>query len=218
MEKIFSDIIQEMSRQKVTEQWLEGQTGIPQSTINRLINGKNKKLDLPKIRIIQKALGIKIGNSISMTSPLSISDYDTGASHAAEPSTEYISMPVHTLAGAGEPCCLETSEPIEHLKVDPRYDGPNISIIKVRGRSMEPVVMDGGYVGIDRTDRHVVSGEMYALWLPHEGAVIKRLWMMPDMVRIVSDNKEAQIFDIPIHRVDWNTFVLGRVKWVLQNI
>ena len=33
-------------------------TGIPQPTIHRLVNGKNKRLDLSKIRMIEEALGI----------------------------------------------------------------------------------------------------------------------------------------------------------------
>lgn len=47
-----------IKREKITEQAITDKTGIPQSTVHRLIYGKNKKLDLPKIRAIQNALGI----------------------------------------------------------------------------------------------------------------------------------------------------------------
>ena len=58
MEKIFITIQESMKKQGITEQLLSDKTGIPQSTIHRLITGKNKKMDLSKIRIIQEALGI----------------------------------------------------------------------------------------------------------------------------------------------------------------
>jgi len=183
-------------------------TGYSESRVSEMLSGK--------IDLVDKFITV-------VCAKFGISEYwvltgeTTLANTVEEPSTEYISIPVHTLAGAGDPCCLESAEPIDYLKIDSRYDGDNICVIKIRGRSMEPLINDGGYVGIDRTDKSIVSGEMFALWLPHEGAVVKRLWMMPDMVRIMSDNKDSPSFDIPLHRINWDTFILGRVKWVLQS-
>ncbi len=58
MEKIYLDIKKAMAEQKITEQFLSEKTGIPQSTIHRLVTGQNKKLDLSKIRVIQRVLGM----------------------------------------------------------------------------------------------------------------------------------------------------------------
>lgn len=58
MEKIISEIKNVIAKRQVSEQWISDKTGIPQSTVHRLVSGKNKKLDLPKIRLIQSALGI----------------------------------------------------------------------------------------------------------------------------------------------------------------
>jgi transcriptional regulator with XRE-family HTH domain len=55
---IFFKIKEEMKKQCVTEDCLEVKTGIPQSTIHRIINNKNKNIDLSKLQIIQSALGI----------------------------------------------------------------------------------------------------------------------------------------------------------------
>jgi transcriptional regulator with XRE-family HTH domain len=58
MEKVISDIQETMKSKKITEQWIADKTNIPQSTVHRIVSNQNKKLDLPKIRVIQEALGI----------------------------------------------------------------------------------------------------------------------------------------------------------------
>lgn len=58
MEKIILSIQKVMKDQRITEQMLANETGLPQSTLHRIVSGQNKKLDLSKIRIIQKALNI----------------------------------------------------------------------------------------------------------------------------------------------------------------
>jgi orotate phosphoribosyltransferase-like protein len=58
MEKVILDIQETMKSNKITEQWIADNTNIPQSTVHRIVSNQNKKLDLPKIRVIQEALGI----------------------------------------------------------------------------------------------------------------------------------------------------------------
>lgn len=127
-----------------------------------------------------------------------------------------VTMPVRAMAGAGSPCCIEQMEPIGYINIEPEYDGPNIQVVKIRGTSMEPSIVDGAHVGIDVTDKEVISGQMYAVYMPHEGIVVKRIWIGPELVKIRSDNPQAPDHDMSIDRINWDTFVQGRVKWVLQ--
>jgi len=127
-----------------------------------------------------------------------------------------VTMPVRATAGAGYPNCIESLEPIGQITVQRNYDGPNIQVLKVRGNSMEPTIIDGAYIGIDITDKHIISGQLYAVYIPHEGIVVKRIWMGPELVKLESDNKLAPTHDMSIDRIDWETFVQGKVKWVLQ--
>lgn len=139
------------------------------------------------------------------------------ATYVSEAQEEYtVTMPVRTMAGAGQPHCIEQLEPIGYIRVEPEYDGPNIQVVKIRGTSMEPSIVDGAHVGIDVTDKEVISGQMYAVYMPHEGIVVKRIWIGPELVKIRSDNPQAPDHDMSIDRINWDTFVQGRVKWVLQ--
>ena len=133
-----------------------------------------------------------------------------------DPPADYssmVSMPVYALAGAGAPCCIDGQEPICHICVEKKMDGPNIRVIEVRGTSMEPTLLDGSYVGVDVTDKNVISGKLYAVYLPYEGIVVKRIWIGPELVKIESDNKAAPSHDMSIDRINWDTFIQGRVKW-----
>lgn len=127
-----------------------------------------------------------------------------------------VRLPVRAMAGAGHPCCIDQMEPIGHITIDKSYNGPNIQVVKVRGSSMEPTIMDGGYVGVDVNSKEIVSGQMYAVYIPHEGIVVKRIWIGPEIVKIASDNPSAPDHEIMTDRVDWDSFIQGRVKWVLQ--
>lgn len=124
-----------------------------------------------------------------------------------------VTIPVYALAGAGSPCCIDALEPIRSICVEKKMDGPNIRVIEIRGSSMEPTLLDGSYVGVDVTDKNVISGKLYAVYLPYEGIVVKRIWIGPELVKIESDNKAAPSHDMSIERINWDTFIQGRVKW-----
>ena len=86
---------------------------------------------------------------------------------------------------------------------------------------MAPTILDGAIVGVDRNDRQLVSGEIYAVWVPYEGAVIKRLFMELDKVIIRSDNHVFPEFSIPYQELEESrrdNFILGRVKWIVQKL
>lgn len=126
-------------------------------------------------------------------------------------------LDVFTLSGAGSPKDLMEYEPIDTIFMPAAFAGPSIVPVKVRGDSMYPLIHDGAIVGVDREDRQIISGEIYAVWLPYEGAVIKRLFMGFDQVELRAEN--------PIHPTLFKTlkeldehFILGKVRWVIQRM
>ncbi|HBG06288.1 MAG: hypothetical protein A2075_12015 [Geobacteraceae bacterium GWC2_58_44] len=122
---------------------------------------------------------------------------------------------VYALAGAGHPNELTDTTPVAEVAVPKGYYKPSIVPVLIRGRSMEDTIVDGAIVGVDREDKMVVSGEIYAVWVPYEGAVVKRLYLDPEKITCRSDNSKFADFVVMLDRVDEH-FVLGRVKWVIQ--
>lgn len=122
---------------------------------------------------------------------------------------------VYVLAGAGVPNQLIDTEPIAEIVIPVEFYKPSIVPIMVRGRSMEDTIMDGAFVGVDREDKWVISGEVYAIWIPNEGAVIKRLYLEPEKIICKSDNQKFADFFVNVKDIDEH-FIQGRVKWVIQ--
>lgn len=122
---------------------------------------------------------------------------------------------VYVLAGAGVPNQLIDAEPIAEIVIPADFYKPSIVPIMVRGRSMEDTIMDGAFVGVDREDKWVISGEVYAIWIPNEGAVIKRLYLEPERIICKSDNPKFADFFVNTKEIDEH-FIQGRVKWVIQ--
>lgn len=135
------------------------------------------------------------------------------AGSVAEPRPHTIAMPVRAMAGAGDPCDLDQLEPIGLIHIPIEYNGPTITVLQIRGTSMEPHIKDGAHVGIDRADRRIISGELYAIYIPHEGIVVKRLYLGPEQITIKSDNPLFPDQVMSIDKINWDTFVQGRVKW-----
>ncbi|MDA8428902.1 MAG: helix-turn-helix domain-containing protein [Geobacteraceae bacterium] len=130
---------------------------------------------------------------------------------------DYMVLPVYVTGGAGDPRELIPSEPIEEVFIPKSFYSPAIIPVKVKGRSMERTLRDGAVVGVDRADKDVVNGELYAVWLPYQGTVIKRLYLDNKKVLLQSDNEEFRSRDIEINISDIDEhFIQGRVKWVVQ--
>lgn len=126
-----------------------------------------------------------------------------------------IEVKVYALAGAGQPNELVETESVAEIVIPRDFYKPSIVPVKIRGRSMEDTIMDGAIVGVDRDDTWVISGEVYAVWIPYEGAVVKRLYLDTEKITCRSDNSKFADFVVPLDRAGEH-FIQGRVKWVIQ--
>ncbi|MDA8325743.1 MAG: helix-turn-helix domain-containing protein [Nitrospiraceae bacterium] len=128
-------------------------------------------------------------------------------------------LPVYTFAGAGTPKELTEYEPIETIRLPEEFGGPAIVTVKVRGESMMPTIWDGALCGVNTSALNIVSGEIYAFWLPYEGAVIKRAFVGYEKLILRSDNPMFPPIELPRQELDAQSELyrlLGRVDWIVQ--
>ena len=128
-----------------------------------------------------------------------------------------VEISVFAFAGAGGPMELVENEPIQTIDIPKHWLKSEMQAVLIRGRSMEPSIVDGAVVGVDTQDKNVVSGELYAVWLEYEGAVVKRLYMERNIVRICSDNPAFKEMQIQNDEINSDTFILGKVCWLMQS-
>ena len=128
-----------------------------------------------------------------------------------------VKVNVYALAGAGGGIELIDPEPVETICLPEKWVKPHIIPVKIEGESMEPTLMNGAVVGVDKEDRELVSGKIYAVWIDYEGSVIKRVFVEPDKILLKSDNPAFP--EAYIKKEDFRPeLILGRVKWVWQRL
>ncbi len=93
-------------------------------------------------------------------------------------------------------------------------DPANMALIKVDGDSMEPSLVSGDLVLVDRNRDYIdPQGGIYALALD-DIIMIKRVQVIADGVRIISDNPKYEAFDVSSDRIRVN----GKVVWFAREL
>jgi phage repressor protein C with HTH and peptisase S24 domain len=181
---------------------------------------KNKRNpDITSLRKIAVAGGVTLEWLLTGNEP--ISAYDANGSSAvrekggAAYSNDVVNINVYDISSSAKPEDFPDTEPIESMPV-PRKDfkrGP--LAIRVKGDSMSPTILDGATVGIDKNDRRLVSGGLYAVWLNYEGVTVKRVFVYPDRIILKPDNPSFPETTIPSTSLG-EDFIIGKVVWLYQ--
>ena len=201
-----------LSGAHINQKQLADQLGIKSPSVTAYVQGTSN-LPAEAYAIISKLCGVSIDWLITGEQlPAS----ETATKHITNIETGYQVASVYSMAGAGDPHTLTEYEPVTSLLVPDRYMKPGIIPVLVRGRSMEQTIYDGAIVGVDSNDKFVISGEIYGIWLPYEGAIIRRIYMNFDHVTLHPDNTQFKSQEIPIKQIDADNFLIGRIKWVVQ--
>jgi phage repressor protein C with HTH and peptisase S24 domain len=88
----------------------------------------------------------------------------------------------------------------------------NFVLFAVRGDSMDPTITDGDFVLIDRSQRQVVVGNIYALRIEN-AVMVKRLQPMGDhRIKVMSDNKLYESYELDLGTGDIE--IIGQIIWI----
>lgn len=87
------------------------------------------------------------------------------------------------------------------------------AVARLKGRSMEKLILDGAAIGFDMSFKQVVDGEIYAF--NQEGMLrVKYLYRLPGgAIRIRSENSEEYPEEILSYEEFSHIIMLGRVFW-----
>lgn len=128
---------------------------------------------------------------------------------------KYVSIEVYGIGGIGTSKSFPSSEAIDSITIRRSDYSSDTVAVKIVGDSMSPALLDGTIVGIDTSDKQVVSGRLYAVWFKYEGITIKRVFISTDRVILKPDNPTFHEVNIPKIDVS-SSLVIGRVKWAFQ--
>lgn len=107
---------------------------------------------------------------------------------------------------------------IAKLAIPLSYANPGIQVVRLDASAMEPLISKGAYIGIDVTQKHIVSGEMYGVYIPFEGVALKHVFLDAEhsrfILRSMNPSHPEQYLPLDQHA----NRIFGRVVWVLQKI
>ena len=125
---------------------------------------------------------------------------------------------VHALTGAGSPASLLDHDALFKICIPPDYYGSAITVFKVDGDSMEPLIRRGAFVGIDTERTGLTAGQIYVVDIPNEGWTLKKVFNDPKARELIlkSINPEHPDQRLPIDGRD--NLLVGRAVWVMQGL
>lgn len=235
MRELLDNIILSAKAQKLNSYSLAALSGVSQPTTSRILSGKSCNPDSKTIKKLADALKIAVigenmaEENVRFTDGIKSVRQESKKELPAEGTQSFPPLPVpedligqfvpdggelteiYYLAGAGEPR-LQTDEVVTTMVLPSDFIHPNIIPVMVKGSSMEPAMYNGAIAGVDISEKDVVSGKFYAIWIDDEGALIKRLSREIGRVFIESLNPVAHSFYVNNEALQEH-FILGRVKW-----
>ncbi|WP_089082704.1 S24 family peptidase [Aquitalea magnusonii] len=139
--------------------------------------------------------------------------------------SEFVFIPRYNVkAAAGHGSAVEGEKPMfsmsfrrywieNYLRVDPR----DLSVLSVKGDSMEGVLNDRDVILVNHADRQPTSG-LYVLRLD-EDLIVKRVQKLPGgKLRILSANEAYDPFEVEVNSPEVDFAVIGRVVWFGRQI
>lgn len=214
----------ELSKKRLSQQWLAEQVGVSQQAIAKVVNGDTKS---PKnIVEIATALGVDVnwlktgeGEPIAQGSLISsLVSTDSDEHHRFR--VDYLD--VQAAAGHSGIENADYPEVIQSiyfskdglLEIVGKSTNDGISLINVPTDSMVPTINKGDIVFVD-TKVNYYTGEGVYFFLLNGGAYIKRLMKLPTGVyRAISDNSVYPDFDISDELFD-TAVIIGKFIKVL---
>lgn len=128
---------------------------------------------------------------------------------------DFVDVKVYDMSKAKGPKNFPGTDPLGTMRI-PKCDFKKGSIaIRVKGNGMYPTILDGAIAGIDVSERGIVSGSLYAVWLNFEGAAVKRIFVYPDRIILKPDNPAFPETTIPAGSIG-EDFIIGKVVWLYQ--
>lgn len=118
-------------------------------------------------------------------------------------SDEYSHIPAYNIqASAGHGSFINGETPTKHLAFRKRWltarglHAKNLAALFTKGDSMEPTIPDGSAIVIDKSRTTALDGKLYVIRIDDRLYVKRTQWIPTGGLRLISDNKAYDSFDI----------------------
>jgi len=99
-----------------------------------------------------------------------------------------------------------------------RLPDKDVLVFLVRGAAMSPTLRDGALIGVNQRKRAVLSGQVYAVFAPNEGLILRRIFLDGSQTKYLLRADGKDFPEVELSPELLRRRMLGRVMWVLQDI
>ncbi|KHK04346.1 LexA family transcriptional regulator [Desulfovibrio sp. TomC] len=156
--------------------------------------------------------------------PQFLGEQRSGAFLVKEPGEAYgrkprhYQMPVCSMARSEGTDGPWQEQAVDSLSVPEQFHRPSLVVVRMEESDMEPVIQRGAYVGIDKDRKTIRSGALYALDMPMEGLVIKKILHDAENARLILRSENPNFTDQILPAEGSAERIVGRIVWVIQAI
>lgn len=125
--------------------------------------------------------------------------------------TEFL-MPTAYKAGDERPPLL----PAGKISLPVSYARTGILVFRMRGDNMTPLIPSGAHYGVDTLAAGITSGQIYALFAPNEGLILRRVFLDGPQESYLLRSEAAAFPETRLAPEKLRERLLGRVVWALQ--
>ena len=89
-------------------------------------------------------------------------------------------------------------------------------VLRMRGANMSPLILPGAHLGVDTLDTNVVSGQIYTLFAPNEGLMLRRVFLNGTQDGYLLRSESSDFPETSLTPDLLSKRLLGKVVWILQ--
>lgn len=122
-------------------------------------------------------------------------------------------LDMHCSYDGGDPPPLNA---LDQLSLPQYFAGKDIRVFRMNADTMAPTLRRGAWLGVDTAAKKIVSGDMYALFIPYEGVGIRRIFLNAEENAFLLRADQPDFPETELSSEDLDRRLLGRVCWVMQ--
>ncbi|WP_243359041.1 LexA family transcriptional regulator [Fundidesulfovibrio terrae] len=108
--------------------------------------------------------------------------------------------------------------PVEMLAIPEPFACSSLTVFKMEHQNMEPIIRRGAYFGVNKEQKQLRSGEIFAVAVPNEGMVVRRLFNDFENNRVILRSENTAYKEESLGSTTIIGNIIGRVWWVLQEL